>query len=267
MPKNINGKILTIAGSDPSGGAGIQADIKTISALGGYAMAAITVLTVQDTIKVYDLHPIAADVVAAQVKTVMADIMPDAIKLGMMGSAETLKHLSPIIAEHKEIPLIVDPVILSTSGHALLDNSGIEVLISDIFPLTDLLTPNLAEAAQLSGMDNIQSVADMIRAGERLLDMGVTAVLVKGGHLSGDILTDVLVTQETTYEFSSSKIFTKNTHGTGCTLASAIATGIGQGMTLRDAVGRAHKYVHKAIAQAPGFGRGKGPLDHSVTLD
>ncbi len=263
----MNGKILTVAGSDPSGGAGIQADIKTISALGGYAMAAITALTIQDTVKVYDTHPVAADIVAAQVKAVIDDIRPDAIKLGMMGSAETLTQLATIFTDHKDIPLIVDPVILSTSGHALLDDAGIEVLISDIFPHIDLLTPNLTEAALLSGMDNIDDKQDMTRAGEKIVAKGVKAVLVKGGHLPGDILTDILVTPEYICEFSSPKISTRNTHGTGCALSSAIATGIGQGMALKEAVGRAHIYVHKAILQAPGYGQGKGPLNHSVTLD
>ena len=263
----MNGKILAIAGSDPSGGAGIQADIKTISALGGYAMAAITALTVQNTLGVDDVHPVNADVVAAQVKKVLEDITPDAIKLGMIGSAETLTKLSQIFADNSDIPLVVDPVILSTSGHPLLEESGVEVLVSDIFPLVDLLTPNLAEAAQLAGMENIHSIQDMMKAGERLLAMGARSVLVKGGHLSGDILTDILVCQDGIYEFSSPLIKTKNTHGTGCTLASAIATGIGQGLELSAAVDRAHKYVHKAILQAPDYGHGKGPLNHSVTLD
>ncbi len=263
----MNGKILAIAGSDPSGGAGIQADIKTISALGGYAMAAITTLTVQNTRQVYDVHPIAANIVADQVTAVLKDITPDAIKLGMMASAETLKQLSQIFVDNSDIPLIVDPVIKSTSGHSLLEKSGIEVLISDILPLTDLLTPNLAEAAQLANMEHINSIKDMMRAGEKLIAMGAAAVLVKGGHLSGDILTDVLVCKDDIYKFSSPLIATKNTHGTGCTLASAIATGIGQGIALKDAVGRAHKYVHNAILQAPEIGHGKGPLNHFVVLD
>ncbi|PCI50896.1 MAG: bifunctional hydroxymethylpyrimidine kinase/phosphomethylpyrimidine kinase [Alphaproteobacteria bacterium] len=263
----MNGKILAIAGSDPSGGAGIQADIKTISAHGGYGMAAITALTVQDTNRVYEVHPVAPDVVAAQVKTVIEDIMPDAIKLGMMGSAETLRLLSSIFADYNHIPLIVDPVILSSSGHQLLEKTAVEILISDILPLTDLLTPNLAEAALLAGMDNIHTVPHMIRAAENLLTMGAKAVVVKGGHLPGDIVTDVLVTGGDIYQFSSPLIATGNTHGTGCAFSSAIATGIGQGMNLREAVDRAHKYVHKAILQAPGFGHGKGPLKHFVALD
>ncbi len=263
----MNGKIFTIAGSDPSGGAGIQADIKTISALGAYAMAAITALTVQNAQKVYDVHPVAADIVAAQVTAVLKDIRPDAIKLGMLGSAEIVSSLGQILADHSDLALIVDPVILATSGHRLLEKNGIEILIADIFPLTDLLTPNLAEAALLAGMDDIHSIDDMKRAGQKLRAMGAQAVLIKGGHLSGDILTDVLITEDDDYEFSSPLISTSNTHGTGCTLASAIATGIGQGMGLCDAVGRAHKYVHKAILQAPGFGQGTGPLNHLVGLD
>ncbi|PCI34320.1 MAG: bifunctional hydroxymethylpyrimidine kinase/phosphomethylpyrimidine kinase [Alphaproteobacteria bacterium] len=263
----MNGKILAIAGSDPSGGAGIQADIKTISALGGYAMAAITALTVQNTQKVYDVHPVAADIVAAQVMAVLDDIRPDAVKMGMMGTSETLSVLTGIFSENKDIPLIVDPVLLSTSGHALLDPRGVEGMISEMFPLTYLLTPNLAEAALLAGVETIEDIPDMTRAGEALLNLGPKAVLVKGGHLSGEILTDLLVTPEGVYEFSSPVIASRHTHGTGCTLASAIATGLAQGRGLRQAVARAHAYVHKAIAQAPGFGHGKGPLNHLVTLD
>lgn len=263
----MNGKIFAIAGSDPSGGAGIQADIKTISALGGYAMAAITALTVQDTRKVYDLHPVPADIVAAQVETVLEDIRPDALKVGMMGSVETAERLAGIFTDHSDIPLVVDPVILSTSGYQLLAKRGVDILISEIFPQTTLLTPNLPEAAHLAGTDDICTLNDMQRAGEKLLAMGAQAVLIKGGHMSGDILTDMLVTREAVDEFSSPLIPSRNTHGTGCTLASAIATGLGQGMGLKDAVARAHKYVHQAILEAPGYGHGNGPLNHFVILD
>ena len=263
----MRGKILTIAGSDPCGGAGIQADIKTISALGGYAMAAITALTVQNTRQVYEVHPVDAELVAAQVRAVLADITPDAIKVGMMGSAEIALQLTRIFAEYNEIPLILDPVILSTSGHSLLEDTGVDILISDIFPHLDLLTPNLAEATFLTGTDPIETIEDMIRAAEKLCAMGPKAVLVKGGHLTGDILTDILVTGEGVSEFSSPKIATDNTHGTGCTLAAAIAVGMGQGMDVNRAVLRGHDYVQKAIMNAPGYGHGKGPLNHLVVLD
>ncbi len=261
----MNGKILTIAGSDPSGGAGIQADIKTISALGGYAMAAITTLTVQNTCQVFEVHPVEANLVQAQIEAVLEDITPDAIKVGMMGSADITAGLARIFSDHRDIPLILDPVILSTSGHSLLAKKAIEILISEIFPLVNLLTPNLEEAAKLCAMDEITTLADMKLAGETLRALGPQAVLVKGGHLSGEVVTDVLVTGQGIYEFSSPRISSKNTHGTGCTLASAIATGIGQGLKLRDAVTRAHNYVHQAILEAPGYGHGKGPLNHLVT--
>ncbi|MBL4802150.1 MAG: bifunctional hydroxymethylpyrimidine kinase/phosphomethylpyrimidine kinase [Emcibacter sp.] len=279
----MNGKIFAIAGSDPSGGAGIQADIKTISALGGYGMAAITALTVQNSLQVHDVYPVPADIVAAQVETVIEDILPDAFKVGMMATADTAKQLARIFSDNHHIPLIIDPVILSTSGHPLLETRGVEILLSDIFPLIDLLTPNLAEAALLADMGEITTLSQMTQAGQKLLSLGPKAILVKGGHLPerGDansdsnsntvpgtiVLTDLLVTEAGLYEFSSPRIRTNNTHGTGCTLASAIATGIGQGMTLTEAVARGHKYVHKAILQAPGFGRGHGPLNHLVTLD
>ncbi len=263
----MQGKILTIAGSDPGGGAGIQADIKTISALGGYAMAAITAITVQNTRKVYDVHPVPAEIVAAQVRAVLEDILPDAIKVGMMSSAGTAKILYEIFSDYPNIPLIIDPVILSTSGHQLLDQRGVEILISDILPRAHLITPNLAEAALLSGLDTIVTLDDMTRAGEEILSLGARAVLVKGGHLPDDILTDILMTPEGEFEFTSPRIATRSTHGTGCTLASAIAAGIGQGLSLKDAATRAHRYVHKAIQEAPQLGHGRGPLNHFVTLD
>ncbi|NOZ43256.1 MAG: bifunctional hydroxymethylpyrimidine kinase/phosphomethylpyrimidine kinase [Alphaproteobacteria bacterium] len=263
----MNGKIFAIAGSDPGGGAGIQADIKTISALGGYAMAAVTALTVQDTRRVYAVHPVRADIVAAQVTTLLKDITPDAIKVGMMGTADIVEQLARIFAEYRDIPLIIDPVMLSSSGHRLLDDRAVAIMTSALFPLTRLITPNLAEAAVLTGHDSINSLEDMRQAGEKLRAMGPQAVLITGGHLAGDRVTDVLVTASGIAEFSSPLIPTRHTHGTGCTLASAVATGIGQGMALTDAVARAHKYVHKAIEQAPGFGHGAGPLNHLVALD
>jgi len=263
----MNGKILTIAGSDPSGGAGIQADIKTISALGGYAMAAITALTIQNTQKVYEVHPVDPSIVSAQIRAVLEDILPDAIKVGMMASANIAQNLGQIFAENRDIPLIVDPIILSTSGHCLLEKRGVDILRTDMFPMIDLLTPNLAEAAHLAACDPLYTRDDMCRAGEKLQAMGPKAILVKGGHLAGDILTDILITEEGTFDFSHPMISTKNTHGTGCTLSAAIATGAGQGMTMIDAVARAHQYVYEAIKQAPGYGYGTGPLNHLVRLD
>jgi len=264
----MRGKILTIAGSDPSGGAGVQADIKTISALGGYGMAAITALTVQDTCQVSAVHPVAAPVVKAQVEAVLQDMAPDALKLGMLATAENVAAVAQLLAaDARAIPLVVDPVILSTSGHELLDRRGVAQLISNIFPHVTLLTPNLAEAQRLTGGGEIATLADMRRAGESLRAMGPRAVLVKGGHLTGDRLTDLLISDEGATEFSSARIHSRHTHGTGCALAAAIATGLGQSMALAVAVDRAHRYVHKAISEAPGYGRGKGPLNHLVKLD
>ncbi len=263
----IKGKILTIAGSDPSGGAGIQADIKTISALGGYAMAAITALTVQNSLKVYDVHMVAPTLVAAQITAVLEDITPDAMKVGMMGNAGITEHLAQIFMENHDIPLIVDPVILSTSNHPLLEDKAIDILRMDIFPRIDLLTPNLAEAACLAKCDPIETIDDMRRVGEILRDLGPKAVLVKGGHLVGGILTDILVSDEGMFEISSPYIPTANTHGTGCTLSAAIATSIGQGLDLKSAFSRAHKYVYDAILHAPDIGQGNGPLNHLVALD
>lgn len=264
---NIKGKILTIAGSDPSGGAGIQADIKTITALGGYAMAVITALTVQNSLKVYDVHMVAPTIVTAQITRVLEDIVPDAIKVGMMGNAEITEHLAQIFMDNSDIPLIIDPVILSTSNHPLLEEKAIDILRTDIFPLIDLLTPNLAEAACLAKCEAVETIDDMRRVGDLLRGLGPKAVLVKGGHLSGGVVTDILVSDEGVFEISSPYIPTNNTHGTGCTLSAAIATSIGQGLDLKTAFSRAHKYVHDAILHAPDFGQGNGPLNHLVALD
>ena len=267
MHKSIHGKILTIAGSDPSGGAGIQADIKTIAALGGYAMAAITCLTVQNSLKVYDSHPVAAEIVSAQVRAVMEDMPPDVIKLGMLGTAEIVESLAALLRQFPPVPLVVDPVILSTSGHELLSPRGIDIMKQDVFPLTTLLTPNLGEAAKLLDGPEITTVAEMKQAGEKLRALGPESVLIKGGHLSADILTDVLVCSEGVFEYSSPAIETRHTHGTGCTLASAVATGLAQGKGVLTGVEQAREYVQKAISAAPGFGAGNGPLNHSVFLD
>jgi len=196
-------------------------------------MAAITALTVQNTVRISAVHPVSAHIIEAQVRTVLKDISPDAIKVGMMGSAEIVEVLAKIFSIVSDIPLVLDPVILSTSGFALLEESGVEIMKTDIFPHVTVLTPNLAEAEKLSAVGNVSTLSDMKRAGEKLLTMGPKAVLIKGGHLSQEILTDLLVTDQGMTEFSSPRIETRHTHGTGCTLASAIATGIGKGCPLR----------------------------------
>ncbi len=264
----MKGRVLTIAGSDSSGGAGIQADIKTISSLGAYAMSAITAITVQDTNMVSDVYPVPVHIVKAQILSVLGDIGADAIKTGMLMSPDIILAVGDVLTnEAKGIPLVVDPVMMSTSGHMLLKPHSVNAIVSEILPKTTLLTPNLAEAAKLTGTELLKNMDDMRRAADDLLKMGPDAVLIKGGHLKGDILTDILVTQGSEKIFSSLRVPGKDNHGTGCTLASGIATGLAQNMTIEEAVARAHSFVHKALEQAPGFGSGCGPINHLVSVD
>ena len=249
----MKGRVLIIAGSDPSGGAGIQADIKTVTMLGGYAATAITALTVQNTRGVSEVHPIAPKVIAAQIDAVMSDIGADAIKIGMIGDVETANTIEAALKKHSSVPVILDPVLIATSGDALASD-GVAAFIRDrLAPLAALVTPNTDEASALTGIA-ISNRDGMIETGEKLIAMGARAALVKGGHLSGETVEDALVTPEGARIFSNPRIDTRSTHGTGCTLASAVATGLAQGMALQAAVKRAIDYVHKAIATAPGYG-------------
>ena len=255
-------RLLVIAGSDSSGGAGIQADIKTATALGVYAMTAVTAVTVQDTRGVHDIHPIPARIVRDQVVFALGDIGADAIKIGMLGSAETAAAVAKILERTaKSIPLVLDPVMASTSGTQFLDDDALEVLRSRLIPVATLLTPNLPEARRLSGTA-IGEEGEIVPAAQRLRALGATAVLIKGGHAPGDTVRDILVTQERTEIFEKPRLASRSTHGTGCTLATAIACGLAQGLLLSDAVRRARDFVQAAIASAPDLGRGIGPLNH-----
>jgi hydroxymethylpyrimidine/phosphomethylpyrimidine kinase len=260
----MRGRVLVIAGSDSGGGAGIQADIKTIAALDGYAATAITALTAQDTNGVHDILPVPPAFVARQIAVVLADIGADAIKTGMLGDAATIAAVCDALAGCAA-PLVLDPVMVAKGGARLLAPDAAAVLIARLLPRATVLTPNIPEAEALTGI----AIADadaMHRAADTLLRMDVAAVLLKGGHLPGDTVTDLLVTGQRSEAFAAPRIVTRHTHGTGCTLASAIATGLAQGMTLRDAVLRARAYVRAAIAAAPGYGSGHGPLNHNVRV-
>jgi hydroxymethylpyrimidine/phosphomethylpyrimidine kinase len=257
-------RVLAIGGSDSSGGAGVQADIKTITMLGGYAASAITAVTVQDTTGVHAIHPIPADLVAAQARAVLDDIGADAIKTGMLGSAAVVEALAGLFAG-LTVPIVVDPVMAATTGAALLDEGGIEALRQRLIPLAALLTPNAPEAARLTGLVTA-TTDDLRRAGETLLAMGARAVLMKGGHVAGESVIDVLMTPTGEALFASDRIAARHSHGTGCTLASACATGLAQGLDLNAAIERAHAFVAEAIRQAPGFGAGNGPIDHGWPL-
>jgi len=257
-------RVLAIGGSDSGGGAGVQADIKTIAMLGGYAASAITAVTVQDTLGVHAIHPIPADIVIAQARAVLDDIGADAIKTGMLGSKAVVEALAALF-DGVTTPIVIDPVMAATSGAALLEEDAIEALRTRLIPLAALLTPNAPEAARLTGLA-VATTDDLRRAGEVLLAMGAQAALMKGGHVAGESVIDVLMTPTGETLFVSDRIAARHTHGTGCTLASACATGLAQGLDLATAVERAHGFVAEAIRQAPGLGRGNGPIDHGWPL-
>ena len=264
MNKAAKGRVLIVAGSDPSGGAGIQADIKTVTALGGYAAAAITAITVQNTVTVKDVMPVAGSFVAAQMRAVLEDVGADCIKTGMLNNAEVIASITEELTDIGFAgPVIVDPVMVASSGRTLMAEDAIELLKSKLIPKATLLTPNLPEAELLTGL-KIETVADMDDAGQAILKLGAEAVLMKGGHLDSEMLTDLLLTTAgERFVIETKKIDTRNTHGTGCTTASAIATFMAKGQTLEQAFRGAHAFVQKAIELAPGFGSGHGPLGHA----
>ncbi|ARJ65116.1 bifunctional hydroxymethylpyrimidine kinase/phosphomethylpyrimidine kinase [Magnetospirillum sp. ME-1] len=260
------GRVLIIAGSDSGGGAGIQADIKAVTCLGGYAATAITALTAQNTHGVSGIHEVPPAFVRAQMEAVLGDIGADCVKTGMLASAAIVEAVAEgLAALAPEVPLVLDPVMVAKGGAALLEGSAAGALISLLVPRARLLTPNIPEAEVLLGRA-IGGVADMERAALDLLALGPRAVLLKGGHLDGDDLVDVLVDGEGVRRYTGRRIRTRSTHGTGCTLASGIAAGLAGGMDLSDAVERARAYLVKAIETAPGFGKGHGPLNHGHTV-
>jgi hydroxymethylpyrimidine/phosphomethylpyrimidine kinase len=261
-PQAHRGRVLVLAGSDSGGGAGIQADIKTITALGGYAATAITAITVQNTLGVTGVHPIPLDIVEAQARAVLDDIGADAFKTGMLGDAATVEVVARVLDSAKGVPAVIDPVMVAKGGAALLAEQAIGALKSLLIPRAALLTPNAPEAAALTGL-SVETTDDLRRAGEVFLELGAHAVLMKGGHVEGDRVVDLLITRQGETAFEGERIETRHTHGTGCTLASACATGLAQGLSLTEAVARAWNYVHEAMLRAPGFGTGHGPLDHA----
>ena len=266
LSDHVLGRVLIVAGSDSGGGAGIQADIKTVTALGGYAATAITALTAQDTHTVHGVSAVSADFVAEQMEVVLADIGADCIKTGMLNTAGIVRRVADVLAASANgVPLVVDPVMVARGGARLLQADTVEVVRAVLLPMATVLTPNAPEAEALSG-HQISTPGDMERAATALVAKGPKAVLVKGGHLDTDPVVDVLATADGVTRFTSPRIHSTNTHGTGCTLASGIAVGLAQGMDLGSAVSRARDYVHRAIETAPGFGTGHGPLNHTHTI-
>jgi hydroxymethylpyrimidine/phosphomethylpyrimidine kinase len=257
-------RILIIAGSDSSGGAGIQAGIKTAAAFGAYAMTAITAVTVQNTKGVEAIHAVPPAIVRGQIVAALSDIGADAVVVGMLFSAPIVRAVAETLAAHgRGVPVVVDPVMISTSGAVLLNSSAVEVLKKRLLPLATLVTPNSPEAKRLTEINGTHSL-DIRRAAARLREMGAKAVLIKGGHSTRSTIDDVLVWEGGEEVLAFPRIKTRHTHGTGCTLAAAIACGLGQGMSLPLAVWRAREYVQSAIATAPGFGHGHGPLNHAA---
>ncbi|BCW88433.1 Hydroxymethylpyrimidine/phosphomethylpyrimidine kinase [Alphaproteobacteria bacterium SO-S41] len=256
-------RLLIVAGSDSGGGAGIQADIKTATAYGVYAATAITAITVQDTLGVHGVHAVPDETIAAQLRVVLDDIGADAVKTGMLASAAVIALVAAGLEKHAPgVPLVVDPVMVAKGGARLIDEGAVAALKDLLIPRATLLTPNAPEAAALLGVAELNSVDDLLIAGRELKAMGASAVLMKGGHIQGETVADVLISDDGEDVFSHARIHTQHTHGTGCTLASAIASGLALGWTLRDAVETARAYVIKAIETAPGFGEGHGPLNH-----
>lgn len=262
----MNGRVLIIAGSDSGGGAGIQADIKAVTAMDGFAATAITALTAQNTTGVHDVVPVEPAFIAQQIEVVLTDIGADALKTGMLHSAEVITTVAATLKKHAaDAPLVVDPVMVAKGGHRLLLSQAETALRDMLMPMAALLTPNLPEAEVLVGFP-VRVEADMARAAEKLAALGARAVLMKGGHLEGDQIVDLLFHDGRVDRFVGARIASRSTHGTGCTLASAIAAGLAQKMSLHDSVARARAYVRRAIETAPGYGRGHGPLNHAVTV-
>jgi len=252
-------RVLTIAGSDSGGGAGIQQDIKVITCLGGYAMSAITALTAQNTVGVFGIQPVSPEFVARQIELCLEDIGADAAKTGMLCNAPIVRAVAAVLKKHSVEHLVVDPVIYSKSGHRLLDEDAEETLISEILPLAEVVTPNLPEASHLAGFD-VAGPDEMRKAAQAILKLGPRAVIVKGGHRT-DEAGDLLYDGKDFVPLRAERIATKNTHGTGCSFSAALATGLARGAALPDAARRAKRFITQAIRNSFPLGAGNGPTN------
>jgi len=255
---------VTIAGSDSSGGAGIQADLKTFSALGVYGASVIAALTAQNTRGVTAVHDVPPAFVTAQMDAVFSDLAVGAVKIGMLGNAGVVEAVAEGLTRHRRLPIVLDPVMIATSGHRLLAPDAVEAMRAQLLPLALVVTPNLPEAAALLDAPLATTEDEMVRQAERLLVSGAKAVLMKGGHSKSVESVDILVTATATMRFVAARVATKNTHGTGCTLAAALAAGLAKRESLADAVRKAKEYVTAAIAAADrlAVGHGHGPVHH-----
>lgn len=256
--------VLTIAGFDGSGGAGIQADIKTISALGCYATSVLTALPVQNTKGVRNIYPIPVTAVAEQIEAIFEDIIPDAIKIGMVHTSELVEIIVKTLAKYKKVPIVFDPVMVATSGHRLIEEETINTIIEKLFPMAEVITPNMDEAAILAHME-VKTLEQMRIAGDEIKKLGCNTILLKGGHQETDKITSLFIGENgINHAYETAKLDTNNTHGSGCTLSSAIASYIAQGKNLYDAVTLAQQYVYDAINYGKDVktGNGNGPLNH-----
>lgn len=259
---------LTIAGSDSSGGAGIQADLKTFSAFGVYGASVLTALTAQNTRGVAAVEPVAASFVVAQMEAVLSDLQVDAVKTGMLANAAIVQAVAGRLRDAPRLPLVVDPVMVATSGDMLLETDAIDALKRQLFPLALLITPNMPEAARLLDTKEASSEAEAVAQAKGLLAFGCGAVLLKGGHGSGEQAVDILCDADGIVRLARPRVDTRNTHGTGCTLSAALAALLAQGVGLREAVGRAKAFVWQALheGRALGVGHGRGPVDHLFAI-
>jgi len=261
----LKSKLLIIAGSDSSGGAGIQADIKTATSLGVYAMTAITAITAQNTKGVKSVIPIQPKEIFNQISYTVEDIKPNAIKIGMLHSIPVIQEVIKSIKKYKFKNIVLDPVMVSKSGIELISKNSIVHLKKNLIRFATLVTPNIPEAERLTGV-KIYKLKDMVKAGKEILKLGAVYVLIKGGHMKGSKVQNILITKKLVKIFISKKIKTKHTHGTGCTLSSAIASYLSRGYSVEKACESSINYVYKAIEQHPGFGKGHGPVNHVALL-
>ena len=258
---NLPPVVLTIAGSDSGGGAGIQADLKTFHAFGVFGTTAVTAVTVQNTVGVTGVHPIPPDIVEAQIRAVAEDLRPSACKSGMLADSLIIEAVARGLSAVSIAAYVLDPVMVASSGDPLLDRSAVDALRSELFPLASIVTPNLHEAEILTGI-RLETETDMRRAGERILAGGTAAVLLKGGHLAGDEVVDLLLTDSGERSWRSARLPVGNAHGTGCTLSAAIAAGLAAGRSLDQAVESGIDFTRRALESAPGLGSGATPLNH-----
>ena len=268
---NLQKTVLVIAGSDPSGGAGIQADLKTLTSFGVYGMTAITALTEQNSNGVFDILEIPIDFVVKQINCCLSDINANAVKIGMLHSADLISAVLEAlfnnnIVSNKNVNIVLDPVMVAKGGHKLLKENAIDALKNFIKEAQPILTPNIPEAEILTGI-KINNLKDMKNVGKEIINLGASHVILKGGHMKARVMTDLLINSSEIHSIETSKIITNHTHGTGCTMASALSASLAKSIDIRHSFEIAHKYVNNAIKTNPKFGRGNGPINHCFNIN